>query len=44
MIILGQLGRMWEEPVIDQITAAVLIWQLARDTKGFRQHILLTEE
>jgi len=40
MIMLGQLGRMWEEPVIGQITAAVLIWQLSRGSEGFRQHIL----
>jgi len=34
MIILGQLGRMWEEPVTGQITVAVLIWQLSRGTEG----------
>jgi len=37
---LGQLERMWEEPVIGKITVAVLLWQVSRRTKGFRQHIL----
>ena len=40
MIILGQLERIWEEPVIGQITVAVILWQLSRSTEGFRQHIL----
>jgi hypothetical protein len=26
MIMLGQLERMWEEPVISQITVAALLW------------------
>jgi hypothetical protein len=37
---LGQLERIWEEPIIGYITVAVLLWRLSRSTEGFRQHIL----
>ena len=37
---LGQLERMWEEPVIGQIKVAILLWRLSRSTEVFRQHIL----